>query len=290
MKKRILRTVLLIVFLAIAAFVGVSWVSAHRLTRARQHPVGPPPTDFPYPIESVTFTSSDGETLSGWLVPAEDRAKAIVLLHGYGGSRLQMVPRARFFRQQGYTVLLYDARACGESTGDCVTFGYRERHDLVAAVQFLKARGNESIACLGASQGGATILFAADELPKMRCVICESVYDEMSHAVDRRMRRYTGIPGWLGASLMVPFAEQRLGLAIDDVKPVDHVGKLRCPIYIISGTDDDRTSPADTERLFQAARAPKELWMIDGAGHEDLFRYAGYEEKVASFLRRHFDD
>jgi uncharacterized protein len=287
---RLLKRIVLIILLAIAVFVGGSWVAAHRLTRARQSAIGPPLKDFPYPIESVTFTSSDGETLLGWLVPADNRARAIVLLHGYGGSRLQMVPRARFFRQQGYNVLLYDARACGESTGECVTFGFSERHDLVAAVHFLKARGIERIACLGVSQGGATILFAADELPELRCVICESVYDEMSHAVDRRMRRYTGVPGWLGASLMVPFAEQRLGLDIDDVKPVDHVGKLRCPIYIISGENDDRTSPEDTERLFQAAREPKELWMLEGAGHEDLYHCAGYEEKVASFLRRHFDD
>jgi uncharacterized protein len=160
----------------------------------------------------------------------------------------------------------------------------------VAAVHFLKGRGFERIACLGVSQGGATILFAADELPDVRCVICESVYDEMSHAVDRRMRRYTGIPGWLGASLMVPFAEQQLGLAIDDVKPVDHVGKLRCPIYIISGENDDRTSPKDTKRLFDATREPKELWMLEGAGHEDLYRHAGYPEKVTSFLGRHFGD
>jgi len=101
------------------------------------------------------------------------------------------------------------------------------------------------------------------------------------------MRRYTGIPGWLGASLMVPFAEQRLGLSIDEVKPVDYVGKLRCPIFIVSGEDDDRTSPEDTRRLFEAAREPKELWMIEGAGHEDLFRFAGYDERVTSFLQRH---
>ena len=106
------------------------------------------------------------------------------------------------------------------------------------------------------------------------------VYDDMRHAVDRRMRRYTALPGWLGAPLMVAFAEQRLDLSIDDVKPADHIGKLPCPVFIISGTKDDRTWPEDTQRLFEAAKEPKELWMIDGARHEDLFRFAGYEEKV----------
>ena len=57
------------------------------------------------------FVTGDEQTLSGWLLPTEDRQRAVVLLHGFGGNRKQMVPRARFLREQGYTVLLYDARA-----------------------------------------------------------------------------------------------------------------------------------------------------------------------------------
>jgi uncharacterized protein len=287
--KRTLRWIALVTGCAALLFVGISWFYARNLTRARPSAIGAPPSDFPYSIEAIKFTTADEQTLSGWLVPADDRKKAIVLLHGFTGNRKQMVPRARFFREQGYTALLYDARASGESTGDAITFGYRERADLIAAVKFLKERGYEQIACLGVSQGGATILFAAEDLRDMKCVICESVYDEMRHAVDRRMLRYTALPGWLGAPLMVAFAEQRLDLSIDDVKPADYIGKLPCPVLILSGAKDDRTWPEDTQRLFEAAREPKELWMIDGARHEDLFRFAGYPEKVRGFLRAHLE-
>ncbi len=284
---RILRWITLIGLVAVLLFVSGSWIFAQRLTRARHVAIGPAPADFPFPVESVQFTTADHETLAGWLVPTPTPDKAIILLHGYTGNRKQMLPRARFLREQGYSVLLYDARACGESTGERTTIGYRERADLIAAIRFLKDRGCQQIACLGVSQGGATILFAAEDLDGVKCVICESVFDEMTQAVDRRMRRYTGIPGWLGASLMVPFAERRLELSIDDVRPVDHIGKLACPVLIISGDRDDRTWPEDTKRLFAAAREPKALWMIDGAGHEDLFRLPGYEEKVGKFLNRH---
>ena len=288
--KRTCRWFLLIVLVSFGLFAGLSWVYAQRLTRARPSVVGEPPPDLPSPVESVRFATSDEQILSGWLLPSDDRRRGIVLLHGFGGNRKQMVPRARFFREQGYTVLLYDARACGESTGDTITFGYRERHDVVAAVRFLQERGCRDIACLGVSQGGATILFAAEELPDVKAVICESVYDEMAHAVDRRMRRYTGLPGCLAGCLLVPFAEQRLGLSIDEVKPADHAGKLCCPILIISGEKDERTWPEDTQRLFEAAAEPKELWMIPEARHEDLYHCAGYPEKVTSFLRRHLAD
>jgi dipeptidyl aminopeptidase/acylaminoacyl peptidase len=286
--KRWLRRLLLVSLLAGALFIAGSWVLAHSLTRARPQVIGDPPADFPFHMEAVTFATSDNHTLSGWFAPEPKGERAVVLLHGYGGNRKQMIPRARFLREQGYAALLYDARACGESSGDCVTFGYRERHDVIAAVKFVQARGYNDIACLGVSQGGATILFAAEELLDVKCVICESVYDEMTHAVDRRMRRYTGIPGSIGACLLVPFAEQHIGLDIDDVRPVDHIGSLKCPVLVISGEEDNRTWPEDTQRLFAAAKEPKELWMLPNAGHEDLFRHAGYTDKVGAFLRREF--
>ncbi len=286
MRKWLIRATLAACILA-AVFVAISWLAARHVTSAKPQVVGAPPADFPYPIEDAVFTTRDGERLSGWLVPADKSAPAIVLLHGYRGTRLQMVRRAKWFRSLGYAVLLYDARACGESTGDSITFGYRERADLLAAIDLLRQRGHARIACLGVSQGGATILYAAKDLGDVRCVICESTYDDMTNAVDRRSRRYTGLPGWLTGSLLVPFAEHRLDLSINELKPIDHIAELRCPLLMISGDQDDRTWLADTERLFEAAREPKELWMVEGAKHEDLFRFPGYEERVAQFLKRH---
>ncbi|HZZ78324.1 MAG TPA: alpha/beta fold hydrolase [Gemmataceae bacterium] len=284
--KRLLRWTLISLATAGVVFVAGSWLFAVRLTGPRQCDIGPPPERFPHPIEPVTFTASDDETLSGWFVPAASK-KGVVLLHGYTGTRKQMLPRAHVLRDQGYNVLLYDARACGESSGDRVSFGYHERHDLIAAVKLLRERGCTDISCLGVSQGGATILFAADDLPDLKCVICESVYDEMANAVDRRLRHYTLMPGWVGASLLVPFAERNIDLPIDAVKPIDHIGKVRCPILVISGECDDKTWPEDTRHLFDAAPEPKQLWMVPDARHQDLFQFPGYQDRMIEFLRHY---
>ncbi len=286
MRKWFMRAILGLAVLGVM-FVGGSWLAARHATSTKPSIIGAPPSDFPYPVENASFTTRDGETISSWLVPADSSAPAIVLLHGYRGTRWQMIHRAKLFRSLGFAVLLYDARACGESTGDATTFGYRERADLIAAFEFMRKRGHERIACLGISQGGATILYAGEELGDVRCVVCESVYDDMRNAVDRRARRYTRMPGWLTCSLLVPFAESRLELSIDDFRPVDQISKLRCPLLLLSGDQDNRVLPIDAERLFQTAREPKELWMIAGAGHEDMFRFPGYEERVTKFVQRH---
>ena len=50
------------------------------------------------------------------------------------------------------------------------------------------------------------------------------------------------------------------------------------------GDQDNRVYVEDTQALFAAAAEPKELWLIPGAGHHDLFRCEGYEAKVSAFL------
>src|SRR5438093_640582 len=99
-------------FLAVV-FVGASTFFAFKLTGPRSRAIAGPPDDFPFPVERVSWTTTDVEAITGWFVPGDGADKAIVLLHGFGGDRRQLLPRAKFFRQQGYAVLLYDARACG---------------------------------------------------------------------------------------------------------------------------------------------------------------------------------
>jgi uncharacterized protein len=273
-------------FLAVL-FVGVSTFFAFKLTGPRSRAIAGPPGDFPFAVEEVGWTTTDDKSIKGWFVPGGGGDRAIVLLHGFGGDRRQMLPRAKLFRQQGYAVLLYDARACGESSRDCITFGYHEANDLLGAIALLKERGLRRIACLGVSQGGATILMAAERLGDVRCVICESVFDELAHAVDHRFRRYTLLPGWLAGCVMIPIAEYRTGIGLAEVRPVEHTGKLPCPILLISGERDGKARPEEAGRLFEAAREPKELWLVPNAGHEDLFGAPDYAKRVSEFLNKH---
>ena len=287
-RRRLMRRLVIGLLLVIVTFIAGSWVFAHKLTGPRQRVVGPPPSAFPFPIEEVSWTTEDAQSIKGWFVPGPDSERAIVLLHGFGGSRQHMLPRAEHFRKAGYAVLLYDARACGESSGDQVTFGYRETGDLLGALDWLRQRGYRKIACLGVSQGGATILMAADRLGDVSCVIVESVFDELEHAMDNRFRYYLLVPGRFAGCLLIPLAEQRTGVRMAEVKPVEQIAKLSCPVFVISGQDDPKTLPADTQRLFEAAPQPKELWLVPGAGHGDLFSQE-YQEKVSAFLNQYLN-
>src|SRR5688572_29947463 len=82
------------------------------LTHPHQVQIGVPPPDFPADV--VSIPSASGSMLSGWFLSGERGAGAVLLMHGIRAHRLAMLARARFLRDAGYTVLLFDFQAHGE--------------------------------------------------------------------------------------------------------------------------------------------------------------------------------
>lgn len=274
---------------ALMVFAAVSAFFAWQLTSPPRRAIAGIPPELPSITETITFAARDGVKLSGWFVPREGSRKAVVLLHGHGSSRKQMIARARLFHDAGYSALLYDARAHGLSEGAFGSVGWLETADLLGALDFLKTKGATEIGCLGASQGGATIIFAATQLPaEVRWAVVESVYPTMRNAVDRRFRKEVHLPGPVAGALLVPLAEMRLGVSVDQITPITHIQNLRCPVFVLGGEADTLTLPASTEALFQAAPEPKELWLVPGAAHVDLLGHGkqDYVDRVFAFIRK----
>jgi fermentation-respiration switch protein FrsA (DUF1100 family) len=91
------------------------------------------------------------------------------------------------------------------------------------------------------------------------------------------------------APLLLLQLRPRLGIGTDRLHPIAHISELDCPVMVIGGSEDPYTTADETKRLFAAARAPKELWMVRGAAHIDLLRYDpnGYRTRVLVFLDRY---
>ncbi|WP_445145243.1 hypothetical protein [Dyella sp. Tek66A03] len=100
--------------LAVAS-MGIIGFVGHTLVAHTREEIGPPPPELS--ATEVRFRSASGGVIHGWFAPGSPGRGAVLLLHGVHANRLAMLPRARWLHSLGYSVLLIDFQAAGESDG-----------------------------------------------------------------------------------------------------------------------------------------------------------------------------
>lgn len=287
-RKSIMHRLLLGTYFLLGVGLFVSWYVAGKLVAPCPQVVGDAPVDVP--AVPISFDSQSGSTIAGWRITAEPSKGVVLLLHGIRGSRLSMLERARFLFDAGYSIVMIDLQAHGESSGENITIGYLEQHDVTGAVNFTRKHyPGEAIGVVGVSLGGASALLASPL--GIDALVLESVYPNLRDAVHNRVTQKLGPLSAIPAELLLLQLKPRLGFFPSELRPVDHISKVSCPIFLLSGTEDRHTTQRETENMFMLAQEPKELWLVKGAVHEDLFRVASqqYKRKLLSFLDRHMN-
>jgi fermentation-respiration switch protein FrsA (DUF1100 family) len=243
------------------------------------------------PVESVQIpvNAQLGDTsasVQGWLVRGVRGGAVVLLVHSIRSNRVEMLSRARFLNERGYGALLIDLQGHGETPGDRITFGVRESEDVEAAVAWLRNTfPGERIGAIGVSLGAAAIVLAKNPL-RLDAVVLESVHPTIKEAVENRLKLHLGEFGPVFSPLLLWQLSFRLDIPPEELNPISHIADLNSPLLLISGTDDQHTKVAETERLLATARQPKEIWIVPGGGHFNMHAYAGkeYEDRILDFL------
>lgn len=240
--------------------------------------------------EDVRFTTDDGYTLDGWLIPAgrETRA-AVVLMHGFSWHRLPWLTELVPWIQPHYNVLQFDFRGHGNSDDAPITLGTLEQRDVAAAVRFLEGRGYGPMALMGISMGASVAIMAAPDLP-VAAVVADAAYAELAHPIANRMREGRYPLARLGARLVVAAASVRARTWLrDPIQRVAHIAPRG--LLLIAPREDRVVEWTQAQRLYEAAHQPKELLVVDGAAHSEARSVGGadYERRVLEFLARHLD-
>jgi fermentation-respiration switch protein FrsA (DUF1100 family) len=118
-------------------------------------------------------------------------------------------------------------------------------------------------------------------------MILEAVYPTVAKATTNRLRMRLGRVGDIVAPVLLAQLQPRLGVTAAQLRPIDHAAQLHCPVLVISGANDRHTTPQDTQSLYDRIESPKQLWLVPGTAHVDLYRASRqmYEQRVLSFLR-----
>lgn len=284
----------------LALLAGALTIAIHIVTlsaRAAEDALAPPriPIDqTPLDVgitdyEDVTFTAADGITLRGWYIPPEpERGAVIILAHGYAHNRLTLLPEAQILAENGYGVLLFDFRGHGESDDALVTIGDHERRDLDAAVNFVAAQpGVVKIGAIGFSMGAATLAQVAARDDRLGAVVIEAAFPILADEIRYRSRAF-------GPLSQIPALRvvRRAGVDVDGVRPVDDLcGISPRPVLLIYGELDADVPPGTPQAMFDAACDPAELWIIEGATHQNYTAVVPeeYATRLLSFFSKLLD-
>ena len=285
-RRNALRWFVAVVGLSILTVVVVTWQLGSALVAPANRPVGDAPQSLP--VKATMLASDSGSQIATWRVDAPDARATIILLHGIGGNRRGMLGRAEMFRDAGYSVVMIDLQANGESQGEHITLGHLERHDVRAAVEHVRTtQPAHRIGVVGQSLGGAAALLAGPL--DVDAMVLESVYTTIAQAVDNRVRKRVGVLSRFASPLLLLQLQPRLGVRAADLRPIDHITTVGCPVLIASGGLDEHTTRVDTEQMLATAREPKELLIFPDAAHVDLFSHDAkmYTDEVVAFFHRH---
>jgi fermentation-respiration switch protein FrsA (DUF1100 family) len=208
--------------------------------------------------EAVQFQSADGTRLSGWFIPAMNRpspkeAKGTVV-HFHGNAQ-NMSAHWRFVAwlpTQDFNVFVFDYRGYGESEGKPEPKGVFE--DSNAALNHVRSRADvdpERLFVFGQSLGGsnAVAVVGSGNRAGVKAAAIESTFYSYSSIANEKLP---------GAGLLVS-DEYAASKYIAAISPI--------PLLLIHGTEDPVIPHSHSRRLLDAAREPKRLLEVAGAGH-----------------------
>jgi alpha-beta hydrolase superfamily lysophospholipase len=237
-----------------------------------------------FKVEQKSIVSTDGIKINAWFA-GHDKKNAVILLPGIHANSTSMIGRAKIYLANGFSVLLVDLRGEGKSEGDAVSFGWNERHDLLACHRWLKNNGFENIGVNGCSLGAATITYSFDSITNYKFVVLESPYDNIDHALAHRtfnsgFNRFLFWPAYF-------FTEEKTGVNPDDLSPLNCVSKYKGPLLYLAGDKEKNIPLEEAQSIYSACGSTNKTFRVfEGAAHVDFLNFnpTYYKASLTDFL------
>ena len=239
-----------------------------------------------FPAEDWTLESFDGLKLHAKkFFPAEKTDRWAILVHGYGRDGTYAYDYADEYLKRGWNVLVPDLRAAGESEGEFITMGALESRDVFDWAS--KLPSDAKIILHGVSMGAATVMMTAALKPKNLVAVVEDCgYTSAYEMFTAQLNKIFSLPEYPVMPCANNVCKLKTGVKISDAAPLEVVDEITVPILFIHGDADGLVPFEMMGRLYDKAVAPKEKFVVKGAGHADAKRTnpAAYFDKVFTFL------
>ena len=236
----------------------------------------------------VEIKSFDGLKLCGFFKSANSN-KTVLILHGFGGSHLDMQPYCKFFCDKNFNVLCVDNRTHGQSEGNFIGFGWLDRKDVCSWVQYLNEKyPDNKILLFGLSMGATAVCMASGEsLQNVMGIVSDCAFDNADREISFVLKKKKMFLKIIQKHLY-SFALRVYGFDIKQADSIKMVKNTKVPILYIHGAEDELVPVQNAYNLFGATpQNLRELMIVDDATHARSYAVAGvlYEKKISDFLK-----
>jgi pimeloyl-ACP methyl ester carboxylesterase len=203
---KLLTAVLALVFFAVLATLAIAGFLVYRIVKPQRTSSEINMQSFPGRPDAMQFAVPGAVgTREGWFFPGFRGASTIILCHGYGSSKGELLTLVSALQDHQYNVFVFDFTAHGATNG-ITSFGYHEADEVRAAIDAVATRTDidpNSFGLWGYNLGAYAALREAEADKRVRALVLDSVYDMPEQMVKVGVERQ----GLGGFPLMTKSAE-----------------------------------------------------------------------------------
>lgn len=273
-----------------------AWVFAAALflrnTILPRFPLVQTPEALGLPAETVRLTATDGLQLEGWKIPANPARPWIILCHGVGANRSDLLDIAAKLHAAGLNLFLFDFRGHGGSAGRTTSFGWEEQRDLEGALTFLGQQADvpsRPYGVYGISMGGSVALMVAAKDERLAAVVADSPYTNLEATIGRHLALlYPAMSKLPFLPLVLATYRLRYGVWPRKVSPEASAAALgHRGLLVIQGGEDARMPREGAEAITRAGGKRAKVWLVPGAGHLEAYAVdeAQYLKRLVEFFK-----
>ena len=243
------------------------------------------------PHEDVYVQSHDGLKLHATWFPVGDRKKVVICFHGYTSKGMSdYIGLSDYYLKRGYSMLLVDERAHGESEGTYIGFGCLDRHDAVKWIGWVLDICGEDVQMLlhGTSMGGATVLMTSGlALPsQVKGIISDCAFTSAKEVFSHVLNSMYHMPAFPMIQISSLVNKKKAGYGLDDCNSAREVRKAEVPILLIHGDADTFVPCHMCETIYENIASEKKKLIIKGAAHAECYYkdMEAYEKALNEFI------